>query len=139
MDIFAKYATLWDDKKLGFGKESYQAARDAGLTNIQLQKGLVGKRVGRIATDKISKGAIDEIQTSFKDALTQQATEFSSYRRKQETEMKNMRQKLLEAQARQNFPQQSAQVLGPGKSMVIRPGGSSRFSRPELQIKSMNI
>jgi hypothetical protein len=64
---------------------------------------------------------------------------FAEAQIRNEEKMQQMQQQALEAQTRQAAPQQSAQVLNAGKSMVIRPGASTRFSRPELQIKSMNI
>ena len=140
MDIFAKYATTWNDQQLGFGKEAYEAARAAGLTNLQLQRGLVGKRVGRLATQMIGEGATSELRSSFEDAMKQQASRYAELQRKQEQAMQQMRQQMLEAQTRQAAPQQTAQVLGIGKAPGIRrAGASTRFSRPELQIKSMNI
>lgn len=139
MDIFAKYATTWADQQLGFGKESYERARAAGLSNLQIQQGLSGKRVGRIASQRIASGITSDLTSNFESAMAAQAAQFAEQRRRQEERMQQLQQQMVEAQTRQATPQQSAQVLGPGKSMVIRPGGSSRFSRPELQIKSVNI
>lgn len=63
--IFDKYALVWpQDNKLGFGRESYEAAIAAGLTHTQLAEGLVGQRVGKYATQKITEGVAAEKQKS---------------------------------------------------------------------------
>lgn len=82
---------------------------------------------------------IRDMQSAFQQELKQQGANFAAAQRKQQEKMQQIQQQALEAQTRQAAPQQTAQVLGVGKSMVIRPGASTRFSRPELQIKSMNI
>lgn len=140
MDIFAKYATTWNDQQLGFGKESYERARAAGLSNLQIQQGLAGKRVGRIASERIASGITSDLTSKFESAMATQAAQFAEQRRKQEERMQQLQQQMIEAQTRQATPQQTAQVLGIGKASAIRrAGASTRFSRPELQIKSMNI
>ena len=55
--MFSKYARIWDDDRLGFGKESYEAAINQGVTNRQLQIGLAGSRIGRLANERITLGA----------------------------------------------------------------------------------
>lgn len=82
---------------------------------------------------------ISSLQSSFQQEMQRQGAQFAEAQRKQQEKMEQMQQQALEAQTRQAAPQKQAQVLGGGKSMVIRPGASTRFSRPELQIKSMNI
>tara|TARA_R100000005_G_scaffold93795_1_gene70070 strand:+ start:50 stop:487 length:438 start_codon:yes stop_codon:yes gene_type:complete len=82
---------------------------------------------------------IRDLQSSFDQELKQQGANFAEAQRRQQEKMQQMQQQALEAQTRQAAPQKEAQVLGVGKSLVIRPGASTRFSRPELQIKSMNI
>ena len=82
---------------------------------------------------------IRDLQSSFEQELKQQGANFAAAQRKQQEKMQQIQQQALEAQTRQAAPQKEAQVLGVGKSLVIRPGASTRFSRPELQIKSMNI
>ena len=82
---------------------------------------------------------INALTSSFQQQMKQQQAMFAEAQRRQEEKMRQMQQAALEAQTRQAVPEKTAQVLGGGKPMVIRPGGSSRFSRPELQIKSMNV
>ena len=53
---FSQYARIWDDNRLGFGQHSYNAAIGAGVTNQQLQQGLSGYRVGKVAADRIKIG-----------------------------------------------------------------------------------
>ena len=81
------------------------------------------------------KNQIRDLQSSFDRELKQQGANFAEAQRRQQEKMQQMQQQALEAQTRQAAPQKTAQVLGAGKSMVIRPGASTRFSRPELQIK----
>ena len=87
MDIFAKYATTWNDQQLGFGKESYEAARAAGLSNLQIQQGLAGKRVGRIARERITSGITSDLTSKFESAMAAQASQFAEQRRRQEEQM----------------------------------------------------
>lgn len=140
MDIFSKYATIWNDQQLGFGKESYAAARAAGLTNQQIQQGLVGKRVGKVALQQISEGISSDLTSSFESALAEQQRQIQEQQAAYEKRVQEMQQQLLQSQTRQAAAPQTPQVATPGgRSMVIRAGASTRFSRPELQIKSMNI
>lgn len=55
-EAFTRFARIWDDNQLGFGRESYQAARAAGFTNKQLSQGLSGYRVGKYANERITSG-----------------------------------------------------------------------------------
>ena len=71
--------------------------------------------------------------------MQQQGAQFAEAQRKQQERVEQIQQQSLQAQTRQAAPQQSAQVLGVGKNLTIRPGARTRFSRPELQIKSVNI
>lgn len=82
---------------------------------------------------------IKGLQSSFQQQMKQQGAQFAEAQRKQQERMEQIQQQSLEAQTRQAAPQQSAQVLGIGKNLTIRPGARTRFSRPELQIKSVNI
>ena len=56
MSIFDKYSRVWNDGKRGFGKESFNAAKGAGISNSQLASGLAGLRIGQIAQQSISAG-----------------------------------------------------------------------------------
>ena len=149
MDIFGTYARTWQDQGLGFGQRSYEAARAAGLTNLQIQQGLVGKRVGERAQQSIAAGVqqerqaqqaqLQQLTAQFQQQMKQQQAQFAEAQRRQQEKMEQFQQQALQAQTRQAAPQQTAQVLGVGKSLTIRPGARTRFSRPELQIKSVNI
>lgn len=79
------------------------------------------------------------LQSSFQQQIKQQGAQFAEAQRKQQERVEQIQQQSLQAQTRQAAPQQAAQVLGIGKSLTIRPGARTRFSRPELQIKSVNI
>ena len=79
------------------------------------------------------------LQSSFQQQMQQQGSQFAEAQRKQQERVEQIQQQSLQAQTRQAAPQQSAPVLGVGKHLTIRPGASTRFSRPELQIKSVNI
>jgi ElaB/YqjD/DUF883 family membrane-anchored ribosome-binding protein len=79
------------------------------------------------------------LQSTFQQQLKDQQERFAEAQRKQEEKIRLMQQQALESQVRQASQQETAQVLAPRSPMVIRPGGSSRFSRPKLQIKSLNI
>lgn len=82
---------------------------------------------------------IASLQSGFQQQMQQQQAQFAEAQRRQQERIEQMQQQALEAQTRQAAPQQAAQVLGVGKSLTIRPGARTRFSRPELQIKSVNI
>jgi len=71
---FSKYATIWDDNQLGFGKEAYNSAIGQGVTNAQLSAGLSGYRVGRIATDRIKTGMEREKTSVAPAAMPQRET-----------------------------------------------------------------
>ncbi len=82
---------------------------------------------------------IQGLQSNFQQQMSQQAAQFNQAQQRNKQEMAKMEQRALEAATRQAAPEQSAQVLGVGKNLTIRPGARTRFSRPELQIKSVNI
>lgn len=135
------------------GLTAVQRAQAAGLTIGQIQNlGRVeGITFGQRAQDYFGyqtqianlqntfQQQMQQLQQSQQQQLNQQASQFASAQRRQEQEMQKMQQQALEAQTRQAAPEQSAQVLGVGKNLTIRPGTRTRFSRPELQIKSVNI
>lgn len=85
------------------------------------------------------KDQLAGVQGTYDQQLKQQATEFNQAQQRQKQELQKLQQRALEAAARQAAPEQSAQVLGVGKNLTIRPGTRTRFSRPELQLKSVNI
>ena len=128
------------------GLGSVLAAEKAGLTIGQIQD--IGRKegitFGPAAQDYFTQKnsfttQLTDLKTSFTDMLTTQATQFKERQEEYDRRLREMQQKMLEAQTRQASQQQMAQVAAPGGSMVIRGGSSTRFSRPELQIKSMNI
>lgn len=110
--------------------QSAKDAADAEAKRIADQKALIDSFTGQIADLKTSfEGTIGRLQTAATEAA-----------RASEARYKKLEQQSLEAQTRQGSQQQQAQVAsGLGGLKVLRPGGSTRFSRPELQIKSMNI
>lgn len=78
-------------------------------------------------------------QQQYQQQISSQAASFQKAQKEQQAQLQQVQQRALESETRQKAPEQTAQVLGAGKGLVIRSGGKSRFSRPELQIKSMNI
>lgn len=78
-------------------------------------------------------------QQQYQQQISSQAAAFQKAQKEQQAQLQQVQQQALEAETRQKAPEQKAQVLGAGKGLVIRSGGKSRFTRPELQIKSMNI
>ena len=60
MSVWDQYARVWNTGVKGFGIESYNAARAAGLSNAQIQSGTAGRLVGRRATDMINAGISTE-------------------------------------------------------------------------------
>ena len=130
------------------GLAAVKRAEAAGLTIGQIQD--IGRREGisfgtkaqeYFRTQPIAQltQQLSDLRTSFDAQVKAQEEAMKEAQRKYQEDMERMRQLQLESETRQAAGQQSAQVAGPGKSMFIRPGASTRFSRPELQIKSMNI
>lgn len=60
MSVWNQYARVWNTGVKGFGIESYNAARAAGLSNAQIQSGTAGQLVGRRARDMINAGISTE-------------------------------------------------------------------------------
>jgi len=79
------------------------------------------------------------IQSSMQQQIDEQRRQMEQQQQEYQRRVEEMQQQALQAQTRQTAAPQTAQVAAPGKSLVIRPGALTRFSRPELQIKSMNI
>lgn len=130
------------------GLAAVRRAEAAGLSISQIRDmarsqgvsfGVGAQDYFRQKTEESFQNQISQLQNSFQQQMQQQQAVFAEAQRKQQERMEQMRQSALEAQTRQAAPQKEVQVLGGGKSMVIRPGASTRFSRPELQIKSMNV
>jgi hypothetical protein len=132
----------------GVGLKPVQRAEAAGMSIADIIKAGYDQKFffGHRAQDYLQKqqssnfeNQIKDLQSTFQQEMQAANTRFVEQQRKNEERIQQMQQQALEAQTRQAAPQQSAQVLNAGKSMVIRPGASTRFSRPELQIKSINI
>jgi hypothetical protein len=130
------------------GLQAVKRAEAAGLSIGQIQQMARNQGIsfGSGAQDyfrqKERQQFTDQITTlknTFEKQMKQQQDQFAEAQRKQQERLEQIQQQSLEAQTRQAAPDRTAQVLGGGKSMIIRPGNSTRFRRPELQIKSMNI
>ena len=123
------------------GLASVKRAEAAGLSIGQIQKMAreQGVSFGQGAQDYFRQKEISKLQDTFRQQMQAQAAQFQAAQRAQQERLEQLQQQALQAQTRQAAPETEAQVLGVGKSLTIRPGASTRFSRPELQIKSMNI
>lgn len=123
------------------GLAAVRKAEAAGLSINQIRQMAreQGVSFGSGAQDYFRQKEISQLQDTFRQQMQQQQAQFAEAQRRQQERIEQMQQQALEAQTRQAAPQQAAQVLGVGKSLTIRPGTRTRFSRPELQIKSMNI
>jgi len=88
-----------------------------------------------------SLGQLSTLASSFTEAAAKQAEQMAKFQEAQEERMREFQQQTIAAQARAAAPQQTAQVLGAGASAsgLRRAGSGGKFSRPELQIKSVNI
>ena len=129
-DEAVAYRRSLADAQRAADAQAAKDAADAEAKRIADQKALIDSFTGQIANLKSSfEGTIGRLQTAATEAA-----------RASEARYKKLEQQSLEAQTRQATQQQQAQVAsGLGGLKVLRPGGSTRFSRPELQIKSMNI
>ena len=94
-------------------------------------------RQSNLATQFASQ--ISGIQTSMQQQIDAQRRQMEQQQKEYQRRVEEMQQQALQAQTRQAAAPQTAQVAAPSKSLFISPGASTRFSRPELQIKSMNI
>ena len=130
------------------GLKAVRAAEAAGLSIGQIQQMARSQGIsfGSGAQDYFRQkekqqftNQIATLTNTFQQQMKQQQAQFAEAQRRQQERLQQIQQQALEAQTRQAAPEQTAQVLGGGKSMIIRPGQRTRFSRPELQIKSMNI
>ena len=130
------------------GLKAVRRAEAAGLSIGQIQRMAreQGVSFGSGAQDYFRQkereqftNQIATLQNTFQQQMQQQQAQFAEAQRRQQEKLAQIQQQALEAQTRQAAPEKTAQVLGGGKSLAIRPGARTRFSRPELQIKSMNI
>ena len=130
------------------GLKAVRAAEAAGLSIGQIQRmaSSQGISFGSGAQDYFRQkekqqftNQIATLTNTFQQQMQQQQAQFAEEQRRQQERLQQIQQQALEAQTRQAAPEKTAQVLGGGKSMIIRPGARTKFSRPELQIKSMNI
>ena len=113
-------------------------ARSQGVNFGPAAENYIQRMLIQQQQDKYNK-QIQGLQSNFQQQMSQQAAQFNQAQQRNKQEMAKMEQRALEAATRQAAPEQSAQVLGVGKNLTIRPGTRTRFSRPELQIKSVNI
>jgi len=125
------------------GLKAYTTAAEGGRSLSSIRTDIYSSpeatRYRAKQKEQAFRDQITSLQKSFQEQMQQQQAQYVEAQRKQQERMKQMQQQALEAQTRQAAPQQTAQVLGVGNTLTIRPGASTRFSRPELQIKSMNI
>ncbi len=130
------------------GLKAVRKAEAAGLSINEIQRMAASQGIsfGSGAQDYFRQkerqqftSQIATLTNTFQEQMRQQQAQFAEAQRRQQERLQQIQQQALEAQTRQAAPEKTAQVLGGGKSMIIRPGQRTRFSRPELQIKSMNI
>ena len=142
------YGGSLENMTTGLGAVRGAIASGLSISDIYNYSGREGFTFGQRASDYLagaqaggaaSQNQISQLQTTFDQQLREATARAAEQQRIADEKIKRMQQQALEAQTRQASPEQTAQVLGAGKSLVIRPGARTRFSRPELQIKSMNI
>jgi hypothetical protein len=142
------YGGSLENMTTGLGSVQRAIAAGLSINDIYNYSGREGFTFGQRAADYLagaqaggtaSQNQISQLQSTFDQQLKEAAARAAEQQRLADEKIKRMQQQALEAQTRQASPEQTAQVLGAGKSLVIRPGARTRFSRPELQIKSMNI
>ena len=108
--------------------QQYRRAQQQAAFQTQLSQQIASLQSG-------FQTQMQEQQAAQQQALQAQQAQFAQAAQQQEQRMVQMQQEA----ARRAAPQQTPQVLGLGKSLTIRPGAGKKFSRPELQIKSVNI
>jgi|TARA_Y100000033_G_C2694877_1_gene85569 ElaB/YqjD/DUF883 family membrane-anchored ribosome-binding protein len=117
--------------------EIYGSPEARGYRSTQQQQ-----QIGQLFQNEITS-LTESLTSTFQKQFELQQRQFAEAQKRQQELMKQqmakMQQQSLETQRRQAAGTQTAQVLGGGKSLTIRPGASKKFSRPELQIKSVNI
>lgn len=133
------------------GLLNYLGQASSGRSLSDIRNEIYGSQEARgyrsTQTDKLFQNELssltENLTSTFQKQFELQQRQFAEAQKRQEElmrqQMAKMQQESLEAQRRQASGTQTAQVLGGGKSLTIRPGASKRFSRPELQIKSVNI
>ena len=161
-DIFSKYATIWDDNRLGLGKQGYEAARAAGVSNQDLLNSIGGSRVGRVALDRIRSGIDSERSAATKNAaVEEQKRQAEAMQKKFDTQMLNMQNQMrtqqetyleniaqmsntMNANMNPNTRESVLGVKGAGSdssntAKLNRQGMKGSFARTGLRIKSLNI
>ncbi len=135
-----------DLNAMASGVEAVKRAQLAGMSIGQIQNMARSEGVsfGARAQDYFGyQNRIADLQKTFEQQMQQMQQQNQQQVQQQSqqfaTAQRRLQQQSLESQTRQAAPQRSAQVLGPGNSLIIRPGTANKFSRPKLQIKSMNI
>ena len=94
--------------------------------------------------EKLQAKAYEEqiagMTSSFQAQSAQQQQMYQQQLGASQRQLELAQQQALQSQTGQAADQQQAYVQGaPGSMKIIRPGASSRFSRRELQINSVNI
>ena len=142
------YGGSLENMTTGLGSVQRAIAAGLSINDIYNSSGREGFTFGQRASDYLSgaqaggtasQNQISQLQTTFDQQLKEAAARAAEQQRLADERIKRLQQQTLEMQTMQASPDRTAQVLGAGKSLVIRRGTRNRFSRPELQIKSMNI
>ena len=168
-DTFSKFATIWNDNQLGFGQESYNAARRAGLTDQDILSSIQGQRIGRNALAQLNQGVqsareAQTRQTERDDLRAQLESQLSSLQSRMASQQQQYQNSLAQmASERQEYqsnlarmsdslssalnPQTRENVLGvrgatndtSNTAKLNRQGMKGSFARTGLRIKSLNI
>jgi len=151
-DVFSKYATIWDDNQLGFGREGYDAARAAGLSNKDIQSGIGGNRIGKRALENINSGIKrtqenEALRTSLTQKFDNQMSALQAQMAQQQQEYQSNLDQMkstLNATMNPNTRESVLGVRGAGNdssntAKLNRQGMKGSFARTGLRIKSLNI
>lgn len=135
-----------------FGLAGYTAAAQGGRSLADIEREIRNspeaaaynkKRKADADRDALINSFTNQISTlrnTFETKINDLTTAAAVAQQEAEQRYKTLEQQSLQAQTRQAAAPQTPQVASPAGSLkVIRPGGSTRFSRPELQIKGINI
>ena len=147
-DLFSKYATIWDDNQLGFGKQAYDAAKAAGLSDSDIQSGIGGNRIGRVALANINSGIQrtqenEALRTRFDNQMSALQSQMAAQQQAYQTDLDRMKS-TLSATMNPNTRESVLGVRGAGNdtsntAKLNRQGMKGSFARTGLRIKSLNI
>jgi len=151
-DIYSRFATIWGDGRLGIGREGYETARAAGITDEQLLQAGGGGRIGKVAMQRINQGVQAAAETRAKEnefAKMQEnfANQMTAYQNQMETQRQQYQDSLAQMTNTLNAtmqPQTRQNVLGVagaggGKVDKGRRGVKGTFARSGLRIKNINV